>query len=206
MLFGIGLGIVASLRPRSPLDRGVVGISVVGVSAPAFASGVLLLYVLAVHWKLFPALGAGAGFTDRLYHLTLPAVAMALSATALVVKITRTAMIESLRQDYIASARARGVASAEVLVAYALRNALVPVVTSAALILAYLFTGSVLVETAFSLPGLGGLLIDAVQRKDIPVVQGVAMTLAIAVIAINLITDLVYLVIDPRIRFGRAVQ
>src|SRR5262249_39147218 len=136
--------------------------------------------------------------------LTLAAVAMALSATALVVKITRTAMVESLRQDYIAFARARGIREIEVLLVYALRNALVPIVTSAGLILAYLFTGTVLVETAFSLPGIGQLLINAVQRKDVPVVQGVAITIAMAIILINLLTDLLYLIVDPRIRFGRA--
>ena len=204
MTLGVALGVLAALRARSTLDRSIVGLSIVGVSAPAFASGVLLLFLFAVHWRVFPAFGAGSGFLSRLYHLTLPAAALALSAAALVVKVTRAAMIEALRQDYVGFARARGLSRTRVVLVYALRNALVPVVTSAGLILAYVFTGTVFVETVFSLPGIGQLLIQSVESKDLPVVQGVALLVAASVITINLIVDLVYLVVDPRIRFDRA--
>jgi peptide/nickel transport system permease protein len=206
VVLGVSLGIAAALKRESVLDRAVVGASVVGVGAPAFAVGVLLLYVFAVHWSLFPAFGAGSGFTDRLWHLTLPAVALAFSGAALVVKVTRTAMIESLRQDYVVFARARGLSRRRVLLVYALRNALIPVVTSAGLILAYLVTGTVVIEVAFGLPGLGQLLVTSVSSKDIPVVQGVAVLIAAAVIAVNLLTDIAYVAVDPRIRFEGAAR
>lgn len=197
---GVPLGIVAALRRRSLVDRGIVGVSVAGVSAPAFATGILLLYVFSVRLGWFPTVGAGEGFLDRLWHLTLPALALALSAGALVVKITRAAMINALDQDYLTFARARGLSQARVLTAYALRNALVPIVSSGGLILAYVLTGAVLVEVTFTLPGLGNLMIEAVTSKDFPVVQAVAMTFAAAIILINLTVDILYLLIDPRIR------
>ena len=193
---------LAAIRKRAHLDRGVVGISVVGVSAPAFASGVLLLYVLAsLDW--FPALGRGGLRRPAPTTSTLPAVAIALTAMALVVKLTRAAMIDALGQDYVAFARARGISTARVLSVYALRNALVPVVTAAGLILGYLFTGAVLVEITFALPGMGSAG-RSVELKDMPVVQGIAIVVAILIVIVNLLIDLLYLVVDPRIRFGAA--
>lgn len=206
LIFGLGLGVLSATRANSGLDRGVVGLSVVGVSAPAFASGVLLLYLLAVKWQVFPAFGAGSGFVGRLSHLTLPAIALALGTMAVVLKLTRTAMIHALRQDYVTFARARGLPRRRVILAYGLRNALVTIVTSAGLVLAYLFTGAVLVESAFSLPGMGQLLIQSVQLKDLPMVQGVTLLLAALVVAINLLTDIAYVLIDPRIRFEGAMR
>ena len=204
MLTGVPLGILAALKKRTLVDRGVVAASVIGVSAPAFATGIFLLYVFAVLVGWFPAYGQGTGFTDRLWHLTLPALALALTAMALVLKLTRAAMIRALDQDYVAFARARGIAPGRVLVVYALRNALIPVVTAAGLILGYVLTGAVLVEVTFALPGIGSLLVDSVNFKDVPMVQGVAMVVAIVIILVNLLTDILYLFIDPRVRFSRA--
>lgn len=199
---GVPMGILAALRKRSMIDRGVVGVAVVGLSAPAFATGILLLYVFSVQLGWFPVIGAGSGFVDRLWHMTLPAVALALTAGGLVVKVTRAAMINALDQDYLTFARARGLSNSRVLTAYALRNALVPIVASGGLILGYVLTGAVLVEVTFTLPGMGNLMIDAVTVKDLPVVQAVALVFAIAIILINLAVDILYLVIDPRIRVG----
>ncbi len=199
---GVPMGILAALRKRSLVDRGIVGLAVVGVSAPAFATGILLLYVFSVELGWFPTIGAGTGFVDRLWHMTLPAIALALTAGALVVKVTRAAMINALDQDYLTFARARGLSNARVLIAYALRNALVPIVASGGLILGYVLTGAVLVEVTFTLPGMGNLMIEAVTSKDFPVVQAVAMAFAIVIILINLVVDILYLFIDPRIRVG----
>ena len=138
------------------------------MSAPAFASGILLLYVFAVVLGWFPVFGSGNGFFDRLYHLALPAFSLALTAMALVVKLTRTAMIDALDQDYVAFARARGISYGRVLTAYALRNALVPVVTASGLILGYMLTGAVLVEITFALPGMGSLLVESVELQGHP--------------------------------------
>ena len=204
MVVGVPLGILAAVKRRAGVDRLIVGVSVMGVSAPPFASGLLLLYLFVVYLHWFPAFGAGHGFPDRLVHLTLPAVALALTAMALVVKLTRAGMVNALDQDYVVFARARGLPQRRVLLAYAFRNALVPVVTSAGLILGYLLTGGILVEVAFSLPGVGALMIDAVSNKDMPVVQGIALVIATIVILANLGIDILYLIIDPRIRLRAA--
>lgn len=202
MVTGIGLGVLAAVRSGTFVDRATVAGSLAGVSAPVFATGVLLLYVLAVKFSLFPAFGAGNGFAGHVAHLTLPAIALAVTSAGLVLKLTRTAMLETLASDYVAFARARGQSGPRILVVYALRNASVQIVTGAGLVLAYLFTGSVLVEQAFSLPGLGNLLIAAVNDKDLPTVQAVALLIAAAIIVVNFLVDVAYAVIDPRIRFG----
>lgn len=202
MVVSIPLGVLAALRQRKASDRTIVGASVIAVSAPPFATSLFLLYIFSVLIGIFPAFGAGSGFTDRLYHLTLPAVALAASAAALVVKLTRSAMITALDQDYVAFARARGIKPNRVLVGYAFRNALVPVVTATGLVLGYLLTGAVLVEYAFSLNGVGTLLVNAVDFKDYPVVQGIALILAAIVMFVYLLTDIAYTFVDPRIRYG----
>lgn len=200
---GIGLGILAAVRNRSSIDRAVVSMSVVGASAPPFVTGVFLLYVFAVLLGWFPAFGQGEGLVDQLWHLTLPALTLAFGGAALLTRFTRAGMITALDQDYVTFARARGVSEGRVLVGYALRNAMIPVVTASTVLLAAMLTGAVLIEVTFALPGLGALLIDSVAFKDIPMVQGLAMLLAAVAILTNLLTDVLYLFADPRIRYGR---
>jgi peptide/nickel transport system permease protein len=202
VIFGVVLGIVAALRHRTTLDRSVVGLSVIGISAPAFASGFLLMYLFSVELGWFPTVGAGEGFWDRLDHLTLPAVALAISGCALVVKLTRAAMVNALEQDYVTFARARGLAQRRVVIAYALRNALVPVVSGAGTILVYVLTGAVLVEVTFIVPGLGSLLIESVGSEDVPAVQAIALLFSLVIIVVMLVVDILYVLIDPRIRVG----
>ena len=206
MLAGVPLGILAAVKKRKPADRAVVALSVVGVSSPAYASGIYLLFIFGVLLGWFPVYGAGDGFLDSLWHLFLPAVTLALTIMALIVKLTRVAMIRALDEDYVVFALARGVPQRRVLIAYALRNALVPIVTGAGTILGYTLTGAVLVEVTFALPGVGALLVTSVDYKDIPVVQAVAMLLAFIIIVVNLATDVLYVVIDPRIRFARGTS
>jgi peptide/nickel transport system permease protein len=203
MVAGIGLGIVAALRHRTVVDRGIAAVSVIGLSTPAFASGILLLYLFAIVLPWFPAAGQGVGFWDEVWHMTLPAVALAISGTALVVKHTRAAMINVLEQDYLTFARARGLSWWRILLAYGLRNALIPVVTIGGLVLAFMITGAILVEVAFSLPGIGSLLVESVTTKDLPMVQGVTLVIAVVILVANLLADLLYLVVDPRIRLGK---
>lgn len=202
ILVGVALGVFAALRSRTAVDRGIVGLSVVGISAPAFASGFLLMYVFAVVLGWFPAVGGGEGFSDRLTHMTLPAIALAISGSALVVKLTRASVVTALEQDYITFARARGLSQRRVVLAYAVRNALIPIVTASGAILAYMLTGTVLVEVTFGIPGLGSLMIDSVNAKDVPVVQAIAMLFAIAIVSVNLLVDLCFVAVDPRIRLG----
>lgn len=202
MLAGVSLGILSAVRSRTSADRGIVMFSIVGASAPVFVTGVFLLYAFAVLLDLFPAFGQGEGFLDRFWHLTLPAVALAVGGSALVVRLTRAGMLGALEQDYVTFARARGLSARRVLLAYAFRNALIPVVTAGALVLSFMLTGAALVEVTFALPGIGALLIDSVNFKDLPMVQGLAMVLATVVILINLLTDILYLFIDPRITYS----
>lgn len=203
MLLGLPLGILAAMRRQRNVDRGVVFFSIVGLSAPAFASGILLLYLFAVRVGWFPAFGQGEGLTGRLHHLVLPAVALALTATGLVVKITRAAFVTELEKDYVTFALARGITMRRVLFGFVLRNAATPIVTAAGLILAYMLAGSVLVEVTFALPGTGALLVDSVQAQDVPMVQGLAILIAAVVVLVNLVVDLLYPLIDPRIVYEK---
>lgn len=206
VLLGVGLGLAAALRRRRLADRGIVGASIVALSTPAFVSGVFLIYLFGIQVRLFPVAGPGTGFFGQLWHLTLPAVALALTATAYLVKHTRAAVIMVLDQDYVTFARARGLAPGRVLIGYILRNALIPVVTMSGLILSYVITGAVLVEDTFSLPGIGQLLVQSATAKDLPLIQGVAMVVAIVIVLANLLADVALIAVDPRIRLGRGTR
>jgi peptide/nickel transport system permease protein len=201
-LLGIPLGVLAAVRKRSLADRAIVAGSVIGVSAPAFATGIILLYLFAIVLGWFPVFGQGEGWIDQLWHYALPALTLALTVMALIVKLTRTATIEALDQDYVTFARARGISGSRVLTSYALRNALVPVITASGIVLGYMLTGAVLVEVTFALPGIGSLLVQSAAFQDVPTIQGIAMLIAVMIVLVNLVTDVLYAVVDPRIRFG----
>ena len=206
LVAGILLGVVAALKRGTRLDRAMVMFGVFGISSPAFVTGIFLLYVFGVVLGWFPTFGPGRGFVDRLWHLALPAVALALSVMAIVVKITRAAMIEELEKDYVVFARARGMTERRITFAYVLRNALIPVVTAAGIIVVGLLAGAIYVEVTFALPGLGSLIVDAVQKRDIPLIQGTTLVFACFVVLVNLVVDVIYSLIDPRIRFSRVAS
>jgi len=199
VLLGIPAGVLAAARRGRPSDRLVVGVSVVGVSAPGFATGLILLYVFAAGLAWFPLYGPGTGFVDGLWHLTLPAIALALGLGAFVVKLTRAAVLRELDEDYVMFARGRGLGRGRVW-SIVLRNAGIPIVTSLGLMVAYLFGGTVLVEVTFALPGLGSLLEESVTFKDFPIVQALAVLTVLIVAGTGLLVDLAYLAIDPRVR------
>ena len=198
---GIGLGAWAALRRGSWVDRMAVTFGVLGISSPAFITGIFLLYLFGVVLDWFPTYGAGDGFADRFWHLVLPTVALSFSVMAIVIKITRAAMIDVLGKDYVTFARARGLGRWRVLFRYVLRNALIPVITAAGLVIVSLVAGSIFVEVTFALPGLGTLTIDAVSKRDIPVIQGTTLVFSLFVVLANLTVDVLYTLIDPRIRF-----
>jgi peptide/nickel transport system permease protein len=202
MLLGVPLGILAAYRHRSSVDRGIVGFGILGVSAPAFAVGLLLIWVFAVLLGILPAFGEGSGGFDRVRHMILPVATAALTVLGLVIKFTRASVVATLEQDYVVFARARGLSEAEVIRKYALPNALIPIITAGGFILAYLLAGVVLVEVTFSLPGLGAALVEAIEFQDIPVVQGIVVFTAVIIVVVNLVVDLLYRAIDPRLRFG----
>jgi peptide/nickel transport system permease protein len=204
LVVGVTLGMIAALRRGTRLDRAMVMFGVFGISSPAFVTGIFLLYFFGVVLGWFPTFGAGReGFGDRLWHLTLPALALALSVMAIVVKITRASMIEELDRDYVTFARARGLSASRIIFGYVLRNALIPVVTAAGLVVVGLLASAIYVEVTFALPGLGSLTVEAVQKRDIPLIQGTTLVFSCFVVLINLAIDIVYTLIDPRIRFGK---
>lgn len=200
---GVLLGMLAGFRRGTRLDRGMVMFGVFGISSPPFVTGIFLLYLFGVVLGWFPTYGAGRGFLDRFWHLSLPSLALALSVMAIVVKITRTSVIQELDKDYVVFARARGLKPARVVFGYVLRNALVPVVTAAGIIIVGLIANAIYVEVTFALPGLGFLTVEAVHNRDIPLIQGTTLFLSAFVILLNLLVDLAYVLIDPRIRFER---
>ena len=193
---GIPLGIVAARRKGTWVDR-----TVVGVSAPGFALGLVLLYVFGLMLGWFPVFGDGTGLADTLWHLTLPAIALATGIGAMLVRITRAAVGAELSQDYVTFARSRGVPSSRITAMY-VRGAALPILTSGGLILGTLFGSTVLVEEAFSLPGLGQLLADSITYKDVPVVQAIALLVAVVIIAVTLIVDVAAFAVDPRQAVG----
>ena len=203
---GLLLGVLAAVYQESPFDRSLVVLSIFGVSSPAFVTGIVLILIFSVELNWLPAYGTGAGGMDTMRHLLLPGVALGLSAMALIVKITRTTMVRELASDYVTFARARGASRTRATVVYALRNALIPIVTSAGLVFSYLIVGAVLIEVVFTLPGLGTMLVTGTTSHDIPVVQAVTLTIGIVVIGINLVTDIAYLLLDPRVQPGRTAS
>ena len=198
---GIGMGVLGSVRPNSKLDLAISGAAVFGISMPVYWLGLMLIILFAIkfhEWHLggLPAAGAGdwAAFI-------LPSATLALFSVGLVARMTRSSMLEVLGQDYVRTARAKGADHRSILFKHALRNALLPVLTAVSLQFGALLGGAVLTETVFSWPGIGRLLVDSIFSRDYPVVQGVVLVFAVAFIAVNLLTDLLYAYVDPRIRY-----
>lgn len=198
----IPLGVIQAHRRDSAIDYGGSLLALIGLSSPVYFTAIVGVLVFAVWLDWLPPFGAGDGLLDQLHHLILPSVALALGTIALTSRMTRSAMIEALSSDYIEAARAKGLPERSILVKHALRNALIPVVTVTSLQVGFLLVGSVLVETTLGLGGLGSLITDAIQNRDYPVIQASVLLLSIAFSLLNLMTDLLYAVIDPRIRYG----
>ncbi len=199
VIVAVPLGVASAVRAGGWVDRIGNALSVFGLSAPTFAIGLLLLYVFAYYLPILPVYGGGDGGWDTFLHLILPGITLALGLGAILVKLTRTAMLRELEADYVTFARARGLSEHKVR-NLALRGAAIPVVTGASLVLTFLVGGTVLAETTFSLPGLGTLLEDSVLFKDIAVVQALTLLVAIVIAVIALLADLAYLLLDPRLR------
>ena len=196
---GIGMGALAAARAGSPLDHLVMGAAVLGISTPVFWLGMMLALLFAVTLGWLPVSGYGNG---SLAHLVLPALTLGALHTGTVARMTRSSLLEVIRQDYVGVARAKGLSERVVLFKHALRNALIPVVTVIGIGLADLLVGAPLTETVFAWPGVGRLLVSAVGQRDVPVVMGAVLLFALVYVLGNLIVDLAYLAIDPRTRRG----
>jgi peptide/nickel transport system permease protein len=195
--FGIPLGLLAALLRNSWLDVASMVVALLGVSMPSFWLGLLLIFAFSLELGWLPATGGG-----DLAHLILPSVTLGAIASAIIARLTRSSMLEVLGQDYVRTARAKGLGWWGVVVRHALKNALIPVITIFGLQFGNLLAGAVIVETVFSRPGLGRLIVGGILAKDFPLVQGSVLFVATGYVLINVLVDIAYAFADPRIRFG----
>lgn len=202
VVFGVGLGILAGTR-EGIFEKILVLGSNLGFAVPTFFAAVILMAIFGAALGWFPVHGSGQGFTGRIWHLTLPALALAFPSIAVVARITRTAMNEESGSDHVVMAIARGVPKRFILWRHTVRNSLLPVTTIVGTHIAGLIAGAFVIEYAFTLDGIGALLVGSVQRKDFAVVQAIALIMVVVFGLINLIVDLLYAVIDPRVRFAK---
>jgi peptide/nickel transport system permease protein len=204
VLIGVPVGVLAAVKRGTPLDQAVTAVSMLAASLPSFWVGLTLIEYLAVRLGWFPVAGygnPGAGLGERLDHLVLPAIALGLPNSALIIRFTRTSMLDVLHEDYVRTARAKGLGPATVVIKHAFRNALIPVLTVIGLTIATLIGGAIVTETVFGLPGVGNLIVSAVLRRDYPVIQGALLIISGLYVLINMAVDLLYAVVDPRVRY-----
>jgi peptide/nickel transport system permease protein len=200
----IPMGVLAAWKARTLVDRLVMGFAVLGFAVPVFVAGYVLIYVFSVQLGWLPVQGyrpIGEGFWPFAQSLVLPSIALGTTYCALIARITRASMLEVLSQDYIRTAESKGLAQTRVLLLHALKNAAVPIVTVIGIGIALLISGVVITETVFNIPGLGRLTVDAVLKRDYPIVQGLILVFAFAKVLVNLMVDVSYAFLDPRIRY-----
>jgi len=204
VLLGVPSGIVTALRRNTTVDYITTTVTMVWLASPSFWFAILLIYFLSYKLGWFPVFGAGTwgDWRSLAIHLVLPAAAIGVRSAALISRMTRSSMLEVLHQDYVRTARAKGLADWAVVYRHALRNAAIPVITIIGLDIAYLLGGAVVTETVFARPGLGKLVVDAIYSRDYPTVQGAIMVFAMGILIVNLLVDLSYAVVDPRIRYS----
>jgi peptide/nickel transport system permease protein len=203
-IIALPIGIYAAYKRGSFVDQAATTIAMLAASIPSFWLGLVLMQFFSVRLGLFPVSGyggPGSSFLDRMYHLTLPAFALGIVSSALILRFTRASMLDVLGDDYIRTARAKGVTERTVVLRHALKNALIPILTVIGLTAAVLISGAVVTETVFGLPGVGNLVVSAVLRRDYPVIQGALLIIAGLYVLINFIIDMLYLLVDPRVRY-----
>lgn len=224
-VFGIFMGVISGVKQNTIIDYISMVVSLIGVSMPIFWLGLILIVIFAVNLHLLPVSGRitigmepmhitglylldslltgnMAAFTDALRHILLPAIALASYSTAIIARMTRSTMLEVIRKDYIRTARAKGIRENVVIKSHALKNALIPIITVIGLQLGSLLGGAVLTETIFAWPGIGSYVIDAILKSDYPVVQGAVMMMAVVFVVVNLLVDILYAFLDPRIKYS----
>ena len=225
-LFGIIIGVISAVKKNSFFDHAGMVLALIGVSMPIFWLGILLIILFAGVWHILPSggridpllqpvvssgfyiydtlsIGDMEAFTDAVKHLILPALALGMYSMAIITRMTRSSMLETMNQDYIRTARAKGVSEHRVVTHHALRNAMIPVTTVIGLQFGSLLGGAVLTETVFSWPGIGNYTVECILKSDFPVVQGVVLLIACIFVLINLVVDVIYAFIDPRIKFSK---
>jgi peptide/nickel transport system permease protein len=205
LVVGVVTGVIAAVYHNRLADQLLSTLALVGVSIPNFWLGLLLILVFAVRFGWFPAAGyppiSEGGLVQSLHYLILPSIALGLSQASIISRITRSTMLDIFRQDFVRTAVAKGAGPRLVVIRHVFVNALVPVITVVGLVLAALLSGAVVIETVFAIPGLGRLVISSIARRDYPVIQGVVLLTALVYVLVNLVVDMLYTVVDPRVRY-----
>ncbi|MDK4741154.1 ABC transporter permease [Rhizobium sp. LEGMi198b] len=203
-IIALPIGIYSAYRRGSLFDQAATALAMLAASIPSFWLGLILIQSFAVRHGIFPVSGyggPGSSFVDRMYHLALPSIVLGVVSSALILRFTRASMLDVLGDDYIRTARAKGLIERKVILKHALKNALIPILTVIGLTAAVLISGAVVTETIFSLPGIGNLVVSAVLRRDYPVIQGALLVIAGLYVLINFAIDMLYLLVDPRVRY-----
>jgi peptide/nickel transport system permease protein len=200
LVLALPLGILSAIKQRTFLDDMGMAAALLGVSVPSFWLSYILLLIFAIYLHLFPVAGFGAG--GDIEHLVLPALTLGISSAAVTSRLIRSSMLDVLSQDYIMAARAKGLPERIVILRHALRNAFIPVITVMGMNVGHLLNGSVVVETIFAWPGIGGLLVSSIYDRDYPMIQGCMLFMALIFMTVNLIVDISYSCLDPRIKYG----
>jgi len=203
VLISVPLAVLAASRRDGVRDHVVRAVPLVGLGMPQFWLGFLLIYLFAISLRLFPVSGYGSGFTGHLQSMFLPGLTVALALTPVVIRSLRASMLDVLGADYITTARSKGVSPRRLYLRHALRNAVIPAVTVLAINVGFLIGATVIIEQIFAIPGIGQLMINSIFQRDFPVVQGVTLVFAVMVVLVNLLADLSYAALDPRVRFDR---
>ena len=205
LVVGIGSGVLAALRPGLA-DTTVLVSTAVSAALPSFVAAIVLILLFSVKLGWFPALGNGTGFWSNVQHFTLPAVALAISSLAIVARVTRAAVREEADREHVQTAVSRGIPGRQLIRRHILRNAAIPITTVTGITIASLIAVAAVVETAFSLNGLGAYLVQAAEYKDLAVVQGISLVLVTAFVVVNALVDLLYAALDPRVALGSRAQ
>lgn len=200
LILGIPIGIISAKKQYSVLDNVSMVGALIGVSMPVFWMGMILVLVFSLKLKILPSSGMGSGFIPLLKSLVLPVVALGSYSLAMIARMTRSSMLEVIRQDYISTARSKGISERQVTYRHMLKNALIPIITSVGLQFGTLMGGSIMTETVFSWPGLGRLMVESIKSRDIPIVMGSVVFLSLVFSLVNLFVDLLYAFVDPQIK------
>jgi ABC-type dipeptide/oligopeptide/nickel transport system permease component len=202
IVLALPLGIVSALRRNRPIDHGVRLLTLIAFAMPSFWLGLLLIRTFSLDLGLFPVSGYGSGFFGHVRALTLPALTVGLFLTSMLVRSLRASLLDVFSEEYVEAARARGLPESRIVLKHSLRNALIATLTVLAVNLGWLIGGAVVIEKVFDIPGLGQLLVDSIFTRDFPILQGLTLVFGLLVIAINLLSDVAYCAIDPRVRLG----
>jgi peptide/nickel transport system permease protein len=203
IVISVPLAMLAASKRNGVRDQVVRAVPLFGLGMPPFWVGFLLIDAFAVHWRIFPVSGYGTGFGGHLVSLFLPSLTVAIALAPVVIRSLRASMLSVLGADYITTARSKGVPGSRLFIRHVLRNAIIPAITVLGINIGFLIGGTVIIENVFAIPGVGQLMINSIFQRDFPVVQGVTLVFAVLVVLINLLTDVAYATLDPRVRFDR---